>query len=178
MFSLKSFVKIVAFSLSFILASCGKGEYDKEKLFEFKESNPEFQYYQDAFAKELFARSGRVVLKEVRINLVEKLELGRIGICKDWGSVGEILIRRDWWESERISDDTREKLIFHELGHCLLSRGHYDEKVGNRPVSIMNTYVTNDSIYRALREDYLDELFLNQRSSIKDSLSVHAGTER
>ena len=45
-----------------------------------------------------------------------------------------------------------EAVIFHELGHCLLSREHTDEK------SLMNSEVPI-YLYPFSREEYLDELF-------------------
>ena len=52
-----------------------------------------------------------------------------------------------------------EQLTFHELGHCILNRDHYDERdsLGNF-ISIMNTHTIIDD-YWEKRKYYLDELF-------------------
>lgn len=60
-------------------------------------------------------------------------------------------------------ESKREQVIFHELGHCYLQRGHMDEKDKNGTcLSIMHSNANICSInYLLNREYYLDELFNN-----------------
>jgi hypothetical protein len=45
--------------------------------------------------------------------------------------------------------------LFHELGHCLLGRGHY---VG-KDKSIMTAYIPATETFKIYYEDYMNELF-------------------
>lgn len=71
-----------------------------------------------------------------------------------------ILIDRDYWE--RASDLGREMVVFHELGHCYLERGHTEATNANGIcLSIMASGTGScRNLYReGTREYYLDELF-------------------
>ncbi len=58
------------------------------------------------------------------------------------------------------SDAFKEMLAFHELGHCLLGRGHKNSThSGGRPESIMNSWLFDQKTYLANRDQYLKELF-------------------
>ena len=48
--------------------------------------------------------------------------------------------------------------MFHELGHCILNRGHYEEKVGGVPVSLMFPSLI-PHYYLFYKEKYRTELF-------------------
>ncbi|MDN5199741.1 hypothetical protein QQ008_00165 [Fulvivirgaceae bacterium BMA10] len=68
-----------------------------------------------------------------------------------------------WW---KFSDMLREAVIFHELGHCLLSRSHLDDELPDgTPKSMMHSsdisfYVLSPHENKTFRRDYyLDELF-------------------
>lgn len=56
-----------------------------------------------------------------------------------------------------------EKVVFHELGHCLLDREHTEE------LSIMNTSKPiHPLLYKSARKQFLDELFENIPLTLKD----------
>lgn len=58
------------------------------------------------------------------------------------------------------SSTFKEMLVFHELGHCLLGRGHNNVSHNDgRKESLMNSYIFSQSTYRAYRDEYLKELF-------------------
>jgi len=60
----------------------------------------------------------------------------------------------------RGSDTFKEMLSFHELGHCLLGRGHKNTTHSSgRPESIMNSWLFNEKTYLANRDAYLKELY-------------------
>ena len=61
-----------------------------------------------------------------------------------------------------LDDLDKEKLVFHELGHCILSRDHLDDqRADDRCKSIMHSgQVCSDDYSLETRQTYLDELFL------------------
>jgi hypothetical protein len=90
----------------------------------------------------------------------------------------------DCWQNE--PDQNKEALIFHELGHCLLNRGHKDDVFpSGAPKSLMITqidgpyqpcdYVLSDDPeavkkcnLTVRRPYYLDELFNENLSDVPD----------
>ena len=71
-----------------------------------------------------------------------------------------VTINLDFWR--RSGDRSREFVVFHELGHCVLYRAHKETaNAFNVCESVMRsgtgTYI--DNYNRATRTDYLDELF-------------------
>lgn len=86
-----------------------------------------------------------------------------IGAC--YRFTRNILVLRSFWE--KATHNEKLFLIFHELGHCELNRGHYDgstliEISGTKfimPVSIMNTYAFDMSDYPEVKQYYINELF-------------------
>lgn len=83
------------------------------------------------------------------------------GQCSTGGEdEGSIIIDRPFWE--RSDYLTREMLVFHELGHCVLSRPHDDSRNGmGHCNSIMASGTSTCTLeYTAeTRDGYLDELF-------------------
>ena len=58
------------------------------------------------------------------------------------------------------SEIFKEMLVFHELGHCLLGRGHKNSRHSDgRPESLMNSYIFNERLYLPSRDQYLKELY-------------------
>ena len=86
----------------------------------------------------------------------------RLGVCYNSGGLKKsspsfIRIRQDWWQNASLL--SREALILHELGHCVLGRGHNDELFPDgREKSLMNSYLLRDRVYGPNREYYLKEL--------------------
>ncbi len=74
-----------------------------------------------------------------------------------------IIIDENFWQ--RASNNLREMVVFHELGHCVLGRGH-DESKDNEGycLSIMRSGLGDcrDQYNLSTREEYLDELFFEQ----------------
>jgi hypothetical protein len=88
-----------------------------------------------------------------------------VGRCESGFLQGRIVyIDRNRWKS--MSDSSREALMLHELGHCLLGRGHRGERfdedeatMPGLPKSLMFPYATAGTRYLEHQEYYLDELF-------------------
>jgi len=75
--------------------------------------------------------------------------------------IPRIAINQSEWRA--LSESAREQLIFHELGHCALSRAHDDSIVQNGPRqiprSIMASTAITDAVYKNFRDYYYSELF-------------------
>jgi hypothetical protein len=108
--------------------------------------------------------------KDVRIEYGEVDTADVVGQCQTNILTGSriVLVKSTW---QGLSDASRESLIFHEFGHCILSRDHVpdDLKVGdpgapetvgsNTPRSLMHPSFVPGSIYSALKDYYQKELF-------------------
>ena len=71
-----------------------------------------------------------------------------------------VSIDANYWS--RADDYEKEFIVFHELGHCALKRGHDDSKdIDGNCASIMHSSsnVCNLRYDDSTRSDYLDELF-------------------
>jgi hypothetical protein len=68
-----------------------------------------------------------------------------------------IKINKDNWIN--LSDLEREQTIFHELGHCMLGRGHEEDK----SESIMYPYAISEEEYKLNRAKFIEELFRNAK---------------
>ncbi len=84
-----------------------------------------------------------------------------VGTCTIGGSTPQIVINEEYWMSA--TNATREILMYHELGHCVLYRQHSNAtSVVNGeiiPASVMNDFVIDDWYYDRYREYYMGELF-------------------
>lgn len=84
-----------------------------------------------------------------------------VGICIEYSNGDkEIQLDRKAWDS--FSKAEREMLVFHELGHCLLNLGHYNEKIitdkfGDIPSSIMNSYILDTRWYKHYYDSYVEQ---------------------
>lgn len=81
-----------------------------------------------------------------------------VGLCVEDGAAREVWLDSQYWLDH---PECRESLVFHELGHCALGRGHDDsvEDTG-RPLSVMATKITKVCwAWPHYRHDYVEELF-------------------
>lgn len=101
--------------------------------------------------------------QNVSAEIMEISEDGVAGSCT-YGShtPGHIVIDQTFWN--QASDLFKEMVIFHELGHCSLFRGHSEATYPNGTCqSIMRSGVGDcrDNYRLSTRDTYLDELFGN-----------------
>lgn len=68
-----------------------------------------------------------------------------------------ILVNKGNWDTQ--NETTREMIIFHELGHCLLGRGHVTDIERGVPKSLMHPGEFDWATYINRRVEYLNELF-------------------
>ena len=125
--------------------------------------DPAFQPYFSAFEAAAAERGIAVDLAAETIGAVfsADLEEPMAGKCTSFSSgVRIIYIDEQSWQQR--SELEREFLLFHELGHCYLARGHLDEADANGfCVSIMQSGSgqCRSSYRNATRDLLLDELF-------------------
>ncbi len=125
--------------------------------------DPALQGILNDFAEEAASRG--LLVDYESLNLTARLQTvtraGVAGFCSssEEGS-REIVVDRNFWNFA--VPIQQELVVFHELGHCILGRGHRDDldDMGNC-VSIMHTTADNclDSFNSMTRSQYLDELF-------------------
>ena len=84
------------------------------------------------------------------------------GICEINGdTTPTITINEDSWN--KMDENEREPLMFHELGHCVLHRKHKAEQMQTGvPSSLMNPYTIPDYTYANYHDYYLNELYAHR----------------
>ncbi len=122
----------------------------------------EVQPYVDRFLDAAAARGQAIDLTQMglTVRFVDDIVDETAGLCQE----EEVIISRQSWDLR--NDAKREELIFHELGHCVLSRTHDNDLLPNDewqsmmrgyPIPMGHTGPINYSGVR--RAYYLDELF-------------------
>lgn len=137
--------------LCFIFSSCGKSVRD----------TGEFEPWVRKFEVESTNYGHPLKIEEIIIKMAD-LELNKNGECiLSYDMPQQINIQRSFWEAA--TPETREILIFHELGHCILFREHNDEFDAHtlRPMSLMRSKILPSKTFKENREQYLKELFDN-----------------
>jgi hypothetical protein len=130
----------------------------------------EFQKYVDRFIEEGAQRGYEIDFNDtgLSIQFASALPEDAAGVCSELGTgtsgSHEIEIRKTYWET--LTDIQKERLIFHELGHCELNRPHDNSVFSNgdwksimrgSPLPPDKTPIVN---YTGTRRDYyIDELF-------------------
>lgn len=155
-------MKKIIIIVSLLLNACG--EWDAMTY-----QDPEFSSYIVEFEK-LSHYDTRKIRFEFSDESDESVK-NELGSCQKellgGKPVGVIKIRRGRWKEA--SQDSREQLIFHEIGHCLLNRSHSDSLVRRgryvMPKSIMSASRISDEVYKANRDYYVSELILRIRNA-------------
>lgn len=145
--------------MSIALVSCDKSSDDGQYI------ATELQQYFDQFEVEASRYNVDVEIDDLDISgYVENIRgNGTVGQCKIYSDgMQEVVIDEGYWD--RIGDEQKEFLVFHELGHCILGRDHDDTVlVEDICKSIMRSGLTDCNIIYDdnSREMYLKELFEN-----------------
>ena len=138
--------------------------------------NDELIQFTDSFTDKL-REAGQYYIHESKFNILF-VEFGtvewaqknpnRIGECeKFWVGSQSNIVRRIirinpiFWSTHKDNFASKEELMYHELGHCILDRGHNDNLLPNSPIaySIMNSYHIGPQYYEANYSEYMKELF-------------------
>jgi len=140
--------------ISIIFGACSKETLIVEEL------QPYFDRFIEEAEKRGISFEDEDLLVDMRIGEIPE-NPSFLGICNYFGPDvnQEVLINILFWEL--LTPIEKEKLVFHELGHCILNRLHRNDKAANGfCMSIMNT--SNgcfDNYSDETRDSYLDELF-------------------
>lgn len=150
---LKQFIWFICL---FLVVSCGKD--DNSNI------HPSLQRHFDNFAEEAAERGLEVDYGELGLEAgFATLSSGIIGQCQRNEDMPNIVtVDRVFWLE--FTELEKERVIFHELGHCILNRGHTDGvRDDGTCESIMATSVQtcNSNYSIETREEYFDELFDN-----------------
>lgn len=118
-------------------------------------SPAEVQPYLDQFIKDSVTYNVSIDSSKLVIQF-KKLTWPMVGQCSKDDS-GNPLVTLDpgYWVEES-DPSSRQELVYHELGHCLLGRGHV---VGRE--SIMNAVLITGAILEGNKDDLLKDLFTN-----------------
>ena len=143
--------------LSVVIVSCNDDGLDYDNV------NPELQPYIDRFVEE-------AALRDIVIDIDDELFEAHIGTILESGVLGQcrltpdgeqqIVIHSPYWN--QIDDIDKEYVVFHELGHCLIGRGHTNETdIDGNCASIMQTGegACNKFYTLSNREELINELF-------------------
>lgn len=154
---------LISVALLFLTA-CGPIIPDPRNI---KQTDPAFTKYIGAF-EYMYGRS----IGDIPIGFTTTLDGTFIGMCTVWSTgYRQIEIDQEYWNSKNTSELNKIGLIFHELGHCVLNRGHIKDKMKANmygydysvPVSIMYPYNFFSDFYKPLEDYYMEELFTSNR---------------
>ncbi|MCK4500259.1 hypothetical protein KAU11_07165 [Candidatus Babeliales bacterium] len=128
---------------------------------------PEFEPYLEAFILDSVENGNPQTGKTIPINFhnlpVKHAQCKNYSFYKDGTKRWEIEILIDPKRWETLPELNRKSLIYHELGHCLLSRQHDDTLISFDLGMIRSSIMNNDSAWTlngTERDDYyLNELF-------------------
>ena len=127
--------------------------------------DPAFQEYVDDFKAEALNQGVDLNINNLIINFTDNLDETTLGECMDYnrGTEGnpEININRQDW---LVDDSVTNKIVmFHELGHCILWRGHITNWININGYSIVQSIMYPDIEYDSMYVDnwtyYMQELF-------------------
>lgn len=137
--------------LSIALSGCFYSGMDDD----YQRIDPKLRPHVDQFVSEASARGVSIDISSL------KMVIGDAG--KDVGGITYYQDNRIIIDST-VAEESLERIIFHEMGHLYLHRGHRNEMVQNGirneivPISIMNCCAPVFN-YQADRIRYIDELF-------------------
>ena len=149
---MKNVKVIYTIMLALFLSACAK-----EKV---TQIDPGFEVFASRFEQEARKQGVGITVDNLKISFDDNEKLGSniLGVCKSGlNFIPEIVISRSYWTNMSLAD--KEQLMFHEMGHCVLGRGHNSRVVNGYAASIMNPYHIG-SIYSYNYTSYMSELFL------------------
>lgn len=119
----------------------------------------------DKFEEEGRLRGFEIDLEAEGITgVIEEIAEDRVAGTCTYGThlPGDVVIDAQFWNNS--SFNFKEMVVFHELGHCFLRRGHKEAALPNGAcASIMRSGTLDciDNYNTRTRESYLDELFFS-----------------
>jgi Zn-dependent protease with chaperone function len=163
LFKLSLYKNACAFSLCFVLAAVmsGCGAAAPETHTPVLQVNG-FDEYVARFEQAATEHEHPVQVQDliIRFGQVDEAgESGGRGVCQvASGETPVITVSAEAWATS--TEEEREELIFHELGHCVLGLAHQGGiNAQGIPASLMNPYKIHGGIYRQFKDYYLAQLF-------------------
>lgn len=156
-------IRTIAFSLLITLVACAK-EQPLELQKEYVGVEPALWSYFEKFEIEAAERGVSIDLAAEGITGgIERIHAhGTVGLCNHrLDQPNHVIIDVNFWASA--SESAKEMIVFHELGHCYLGRGHKDQKNEDGTcASIMRSGNSGciDFYSNSNRGTYLDELYV------------------
>lgn len=96
---------------------------------------------------------------EIQISSLDSYGSSVIGLCETGGGKRRVTFDPDFWNG--VTDTQRELLAHHELGHCVLYRGHRSDLLDfGAYASIMYPVIMSSGVYTNNYSYYQQELFL------------------
>lgn len=163
-----NFIRTIAFSLLITLVACGKDNQIQLNK-EYQGVDAELWSYFEKFEKEAAERGVNIDLAAAGITgTIERIHAhGTVGLCNHrLDQPNHVIIDINFWTAA--SDNSKEMIIFHELGHCYLERGHNDDKKSDGTcASIMRSGRGGciDFYTKANKAAYLDELYTAEEAN-------------
>lgn len=142
------------FTLTVILISCNKPKEDSYIV------PVKLKSYLDNFVNEGAKRGIKLNLQGIKIEFIDHPPIS--GAAGDYDPNNNCIYIDTTSTNYKAGSDYIEQLLFHELGHAILKRGHRDDFLNCcDPASIMSccniAHYFGDRIYK--REYYINELF-------------------
>ena len=164
---MKSVALIFVTIVIVIFSSCLKDDVivDNSSLKEYPLVDRELWSYYASFEEEANLRNISIDLKSQKISgVIKEIEsAGVAGSCNFGPHIdNHVTIDKSFWTSAHHM--LREFVVFHELGHCVLLRGHNESSDDDgRCISIMRSGLGDcvDVYSPANRKILIDELFLS-----------------
>ena len=148
------------FFICFLFLSC------KDRNVKVYEVPKEVQPYVSSFLAEAGKRGQRLVIDDLivtyKFNIISS-QTQAAGLCRRRYGHTPIIYIDTTSPNWKISNNSKEQLIFHELCHCILNRSHKkDTLLNGNPASIMKP--SGETLYGPVLTDfkrtyYIDELF-------------------
>lgn len=131
--------------------------------------DPTFQPYVDRFIEVAKEQGKDIQINNLIVSFDKKvIEAKALGICTTGnGITPTITINPEAWKywDDNNMESSKEQVMFHELGHCVLNREHNEVTVktldtnSNIQVSIMFPYFMDSKYYEGNYNHYVNELF-------------------
>lgn len=161
-----------------LIAACDTAEPAEEEWIELEDAIPAIEAHVATFLAEAETRKVTDSLffpENLRIEVDDTIRVDGETLCGYGGHVPareepsiQIATNRGCWDR---TDWDREILVFHELGHALLARGHKDDLLPNGlRASVMyggNVFGLYSELRSEHRQYYVDELF-NPTTALPD----------
>jgi Zn-dependent protease with chaperone function len=156
--------------LPWVLAALALGCAPRMQHEAFYQVDEPFVQFIHAFEQASALQGQPIRIDDLIVSFGSTPTMNETGIC-EWAEyqTPRVTLNERIWKN--LTDDDREEVIFHELGHCLLRRVHHTGEVHGYagdvriPESVMFPYRIDGQVYRDHLDHYHAELFdLNKRN--------------